>query len=445
MPGLTNNTTLLTAANQIIVALNELVAGGIAITLDAGDLVDAIGSLEEQFIYRAGEDEQDLATIAHLINDKIADIRDDVLSLDNKGLAQVLYELPIPSLTEAVEGLELVANCSPDVNLTCSPDVIVNTGGGEEIGTQPPSYPGEQGGDPPAGWEEPQETAYDRKCKVANHIFDGLYSVVNQFNNVNLESIIGMGTGAAVGVISLAFAAVLTGPIGWAVGVIGVVTGIILAFVSLSIDLAQLLTNMTTNKEDLICSLYNSTDAQSAITYFIQVLESGGANTAQTALIRAILIPDVTNALFFARDDVQGQAFEAELDGYEGSVDCDTCEELPVNIIEIYQGILVSGDLVNGPAVIETVFPIGWPNVPYLNVRRIGYQINMDWTFSLVQGSPDYAEMYSSKYPTPIGEHTRSWTSDINSVLQPMADRYEIQLHFSPNATYRVQISWSEH
>jgi hypothetical protein len=288
------------------------------------------------------------------------------------------------NITQVVEGLELVANCAPDVNLSCSPNVIVGTGGGGEgVGTQAPSEPGTEGGTPPTGWTEPPETTFDRKCKISNWIYDGLYSVIDQFDNVGLQNIITtLGIGAGTGIV-MASLSIITGPIGWSIAVVGVVTGIILSFVGQSIDLTNLKSYLNNNKEALICALYNSTDAQGGIDDFIQVLTDGGANTAQTTLIRSIFIIDSANTLYFARDNANGDALEAELDGYTGSVDCEACNPSGITAsLNAYLNITAptpqayTGELLNGPIVLHEGNHGHWSNDPGQPYTAIDIQFN---------------------------------------------------------------------
>jgi hypothetical protein len=257
------------------------------------------------------------------------------------------------NITQAVENLELVANCAPDVNLSCSPDVIVNVGGGgETVGTQPPSEPGEEGGTPPDGWTEPSEVD-NRKCKVANNIWDKLYFILDQLDKDGFENILStLGVGVATSLVVAALS-VASGPVGWSLIVVGTVGSIILVFLAQSVDLDNLKDTMTNNKEDLICALYNSTDAQMAKDDFIQVLTDGGANSGQIALFQVILAFDVVNALFFARDDANGQAFEAELDGYTVSVECYICAACPTFTVAL--GTIVSQNATSITVDSETV------------------------------------------------------------------------------------------
>lgn len=227
------------------------------------------------------------------------------------------------NIAEVTEGQTLSAVCSPDVNI----DVSCGSSGCGGGCDNPPSQPGVEGETPPEGWIDPPEVSpeFDRKCRVANMTHEGIRQVIYQFYRNDLGDIITtLGLGTAVGVV-MAVLTIITGPIGLTIAVAGVVTGICLAFVGQSVDLDELLGILDTNAQDLVCALYSSLDAQAAVDDFVSVLESGGANPAQTNLIRAIFIIDAANALFFSPDNSSGDKLEADLDGYSPTIDCSLC------------------------------------------------------------------------------------------------------------------------
>jgi hypothetical protein len=250
------------------------------------------------------------------------------------------------NIAEVTEDQVLTSICSPNVNV----DVNCGSGGCGGGCDNPPSQPGTEGGTPPENWTDPPENEdpeFDRKCRVSNMMYDGLYQVIDQFNKNDLENIITtLGIGTAVGVIA-AVLAIITGPIGFGLAIVGVVTGIALTFIGQSIDLDELLTILDENHQELVCALYNSTDAETAIDDFIEVLTDGGANTAQEALVRAIFIIDAANALFFTPDNSNGDKLEADLDGYISTVDCTSCYDgwTIGNSYDTDWGTLISGSL----------------------------------------------------------------------------------------------------
>jgi len=155
--------------------------------------------------------------------------------------------------------------------------------------------------------------------------YDDLHQTIGILNDANIEEILTtLGVGATIGLVTAALA-VLTGPIGWTVAVLGVVTGIILVFIVETIDLEELKGYLEVNQEDLVCALYNSTDADGARDAFEQILTDAGAAANQIVLVHAILVYDALNALYFKLEGAKGDELEARLDGYEGSVECGGC------------------------------------------------------------------------------------------------------------------------
>jgi hypothetical protein len=253
-------------------------------------------------------------------------------------------------LVEAVDGLELVANCAPDVNVDCPPPVVNVQGGcGGVTGNTPEQQAGEEGGTPPVGTKEPTEIV-ERKCKVANLIYDKIYSMIQELGVQDVDTLAGIGL---VGSTALIFAIIglAGGPLGAIIGAVGgAILGIVMAIIAGGIDFDDVLTVMNNNHEDLVCSLYNSTTATQAREDFINILSDGGLSSAETAFLEYFLPSDVTNCLFFTPDSANGDALEAELDGYEGSVECGVCLNCSTNVAfgEILSGSWLSGGTARG-------------------------------------------------------------------------------------------------
>jgi hypothetical protein len=272
------------------------------------------------------------------------------------------------AIVEAIENLELVSNCAPDVNLSCSPDVIVNVGASGEGGIKLPSDPGTEGETPPTGWEEPPETTYDRKCRLANMFYDDLVQVLTDFDKYHVVETITLAPAVAIEVITAVL--LLTGVIGLGIAIIGAVAGLILALAKELCDIPQLIEILEDNKEDLICTLYNSTDTLQAIEDFKQVLTDGGANTEQIGLVSAIFSVEAANALYFRLTGANGDALEAKLDGYEGSVGCGVCGGL-LSLLYDFEGTLhgfetfLSGQSLSNPSGKCKPFTDGTETSPY--------------------------------------------------------------------------------
>lgn len=203
------------------------------------------------------------------------------------------------------------------------PPIVVNCAT-QGTGEEPPSSIGYEGEDPPSGWEEPSEIEY-RKCKVANMIWDNVYFLVDEFDKNNVVGLAELGGGLAIALIIAVLALALAGPILVAIAIVGVISTWALALFADNIDLPGLKAILTSYQTELVCSLYTSSNAAAAREAFKATLAASGANSAQVALADAFLINDVTNSLFFRREDSYGDALEAALDGYTGTIDCGVC------------------------------------------------------------------------------------------------------------------------
>jgi len=333
--------------------VSELSTDGL--TVNTENLEEAIANLTEQFIFRSGEEETDITGYARLIwqvlDDMQFDLRNLLLVYGEKGLAQIISELPISGITEAVNGLELVANCAPDVNLSCSPDVTVISGASGETGTVLPHDPGIIGGDPPAGYDSyAPEIVDETRCKIANAIVDELVNVLQALIDGNVLWTVKVGGWVAAGIIALAYAFTAPGILVLGIAakeVVGYITDFLKNLVQLEdSDLTELKNILSNNKQEFVCILYNALDDNSVLDVkadFDSALLDHEANTAERALMDAFLAVDVLNNLYWQPTwALNGKTVEEWLDGYTGSVDCDAC--LP-GIVYIRDGELVSGYL----------------------------------------------------------------------------------------------------
>lgn len=272
----------------------------------------------------------------------------DILNSNNQ-LIKAVNDLEL-----AIQDLVLTSTCSPTINTSCpAPNVYVTCQC--DSGTQPPMDPGTEGETAPDGYEDPPTPGYDRKCRVANLFYDEVYYIIDQFEIYGVETIISVFVGTAAALIgNILLATVL---VGYSVfSLVGGIPGIIIALMT-SVDLTSLKTILSNNKEDLICALYNSTDAVSAIADFKHVLQDNGANSAQMVLIDSIVTVMAANVLYFKLTGSQGNSVEAALDGYTGTVDCAVCGTT-WGAFTLNNGTLVSGSLAAGTTgfTLESVF-----------------------------------------------------------------------------------------
>lgn len=207
----------------------------------------------------------------------------------------------------------------------CGGGTAQGTTNGQEGGTPPEKF------DPPPN--PPMTPEYDeRKCKVANLAHAEILAWVKKMEELGVDAYIGGGflsAGAFVlltTIIAGALGEIITPfPLidGLAGAVVGFVAGIATVITSQSFDLSALITIMEANEQDLVCALYEALDSDSAEDNYIQVLDDNGAATGAQLFVRAIMLVDYLNSLFFTPEDDPG--LEAALSSYTAPFPCGSC------------------------------------------------------------------------------------------------------------------------
>lgn len=197
-------------------------------------------------------------------------------------------------------------------------------------GTEPEAGVGSEGGVPPDGFDDtgltPGEQDYqDRKCEVSNVVFDWVVDALTTLDNASADTIIGAivsgGWSVAAGWL-LGLLAGLT--FGWVLAVVAVAFIIIEQLIEDSFDLSLAISVIQNNKDNLVCALYNSTSSDQARDDFVQEFEdSGGQTGARLILETALLVNNVTNALFFDYDDpTRQQKLESAIANLANPTNC---------------------------------------------------------------------------------------------------------------------------
>jgi len=177
---------------------------------------------------------------------------------------------------------------------------------------------GTEGGTPPAGTDDPDPTITDRKCKAANLIVDQLitYTQTLDENNMFNPSIDFSSLGNFLGSLNdyvglLLIQASMT---------IGTFLAELAAWLfSTTFDPTTFTSKLSTNKQNLVCALYNASDTDTALADFLSAVTF---TADEEALITILLNNNVLNLLFFSNP---GAGSELVIDGYTGSVDCSVC------------------------------------------------------------------------------------------------------------------------
>lgn len=277
MPGQTDNPNILAAANQIVVALNEI-AGKISDLPSNSDLLETIGDNID--LHRVGT-ESGLTAIIAAIGDNGTELQTSLGTI-NTTISEGLTAL------DTTVGDRLTATNSNliDINGTMEDcctgmqqyfglmvDAIRNIrlqpssgNGGSDTGGPFLDEPEIDTGDP--GYDPPPD---EYKCKASNYIFDYIWYMLGVFSGLNSyrATITEVAAIAIISPIVLAQGlAVLTGvglPAAVAAGILeGLVYGVVTVFNwRFFIYFEDLRNELEDNREDLICQLYQAAVADS--------------------------------------------------------------------------------------------------------------------------------------------------------------------------------------
>lgn len=294
MPGQTNNENHLAAYNQIIVALNELKS-----ILESGD--------------------QDPATLGELLELAADNVESLRTTLEARSVAETTAQnTNFAGLIAALQALNFV--CSPRVSMTnyLVPDI-------------PPAAPGTEFDTPPPPFtqteQEPGTTPYyERKCVLATTMHDAIREAIAYWDSWYLDEAFNISFNFFLIQLMAAFFEIATLPsllISIFGGTAGRLTTLAVGIYQNlgSIEFSEMLPVLDNNRDDLICALYNASDAPTARGDYNTILENAGMSVIHRGIIANLLPDDYLNHLFFKRDaDV-----EAEWPLYAEGADCSGC------------------------------------------------------------------------------------------------------------------------
>lgn len=276
MSGQTNNTTLLAAENQEIVALNEITT--------------AIGNIE-------------------IPSNQIE------VTLNTTGLETAIGTLQI-ALVSTLEALRVVVR---NLNFCCATPTTTPPEPGTPGGGSPGDPPGPDQSEPEGTIEEKEV----RRCKVAMWLINNyLETVVTYCDQYNVDMVINTavqaGFGIAVPVTAGIAAAAIAGVAGLfvtpgpdptdaivavvAFAITSVVTGLITQ--SGELDFANLANFIDDNREKMICALANSQNAWSAHSALMSVIDntSPGLDPGNRQFVKGMMGSDPALGLLFYVD-----------------------------------------------------------------------------------------------------------------------------------------------
>lgn len=235
-----------------------------------------------------------------------------------------------PDLRANVRVLNEVFVEGDAVNVNCSPDVIVNCGGGgnyqifdgattldQMSGSEVVNAPDPEE-DPPSGfssWEE----YYTYLCNAANYVLD---NVLGTFSN--MATLTGVSGAIALGVV-IGLLIVTVPPIG-IMAALAALTAIATIDLALFGTFNTLVSDLTEQREEIICGLYTATDTEVANSVIIDACStlinsytlSEAVKTHFNNFVTAIVTNDATKCLF---------EYDENAAAYNGETACDECVE----------------------------------------------------------------------------------------------------------------------
>ena len=148
------------------------------------------------------------------------------------------------------------------------------------------------------------ESYFNAKCSSANAIYDTVRGMIDWLRDNNVDLKLGvLGSITTALVLGLA----LAGPVGWALQLSGVVITALAGFIIKSIfDFIDMLDGLDDVHEELVLTLYNATDAETAKANFLTVFDGAtpGPSSLEVTLVGLLLPGSVLNQLFVPRPDV---------------------------------------------------------------------------------------------------------------------------------------------
>lgn len=197
---------------------------------------------------------------------------------------------------------------------------------GCDVGQGQDSNDGQEGGPLPDPVGDIQFSAPtgvpDRKCKAANLIHETVEGIFVDLDAYGVDDMSVLGLAFVVGIVSAVIGTSVATPIG---GLIAAVAGFAAVFaarlIGITVSLADIVSVLAANEEDLVCALNGATSASSARAAYQLVLDTdGGLSSAEKGLVALLLTNSSLNGLFF---DANG--LDDFLATYTPPVDCSTC------------------------------------------------------------------------------------------------------------------------
>lgn len=150
----------------------------------------------------------------------------------------------------------------------------------------------------------PTEEAYrDDKCHVANVMWEQYREVLQQLSSFNVDSLLTLGVSLGVaGIAAILTGLVATGPI---VVVSGIATGIFTLMAGTpGFSFSDILTSFDSNKQDIVCALYNATTGTQAHDDFVAAIDDGTLTVFEQSILGLMTTMGFINQIFETPADV---------------------------------------------------------------------------------------------------------------------------------------------
>lgn len=249
------------------------------------------------FYVPVDEDSDDLDFTLEIINNFRLEVSD--MSCD---IVAALGEITAAIITSS-------ANCG-EVTIGAG----VDTGNGETGGSVP---------DPVGDLEFSEVDAIaNRKCKAANAIVATHTGVWDDLDGYDVAQLGKLGLSALLTVVGAIIGSAIFPSVGTAIGAVaGLSISLAAQLLGLSLDLGTVVSVLTSERDNLVCALFEANDADTARGNFETVLtDEGSLSSIEIALVMSLFTNAALNILFFAFQDS-----ESELTAYTPPFGCGTC------------------------------------------------------------------------------------------------------------------------
>ena len=223
---------------------------------------------------------------------------------------EVSQSMTVQTLVDAIDRLTVAVSnqsCGCDIGQGADTDSPQETGG-------PPIPIGEVTYGPPG-------PIVDRKCKAAHWIFDNLVAIYTDLDDNGIDTYSGITLALLATLVGAAIGSAATPVFGTILGAVaGVIIGISASILGANIDFGQIVSIFNTGQNQIICAMYDSSNANDARQAIIDYLDTTAMTVPNKALVEIMLTNSALNVLYFSSLDS-----ESEIQNWPTVIDCSMC------------------------------------------------------------------------------------------------------------------------